>query len=602
MIKFPPNIRIIILTAWLSGYFGVFTHAQEFLPLEVEKLGSSINSNAYDESAPVISLDGKTLFFTRTAHPEFDRTLILDGQDASKTMENDSYLIKLGDIFSMLSGQQVVNPITSDFNQDIWMAPTDPDQQINVYHPGYPVNNALPNSIVSTAKDTHTYLTINQFFKDGSMYEGFSKIYIENEQSSFPEPLHIYDFDIRQGDVNMTMSHDADILIISMHRYDTYGRNDLYVCFRVQESLYSSPKHMGSVINTIGQETTPFISRDKRRLYFSSDREGTIGGNDLFVAERQDYTWLRWSKPKSLGAPFNSTADDSQPYIDEVNNYMYFSSRRDGSSDIFKVSLTPIPKLEQPIVIQGKIVNRETGEIMPGEIFWGPGSAKGYLEFFRTNTGYFKVELTENEFYKFIPRKPNFRAQRINFDVRRAAENGIFNHEMTLYLTPKELVDSQYVAESFERSFPPKEDGEKIIENVVLPDSSPKKPVRKFLKEDDLVVGKRISFYNIYFLQSKAMILRKSEPALQELVSVLQEKPTMEILVGGHTDNVGDADKNMVLSTERAEAIKKYLVDGGIEPSRIKTKGFGPYVPITNNSTEKLREKNRRVEIQILKE
>ena len=576
--------------------------AQEFLPLVAEKLDESINSPGFDESAPVISLDGKILFFTRTAHPDFVRTLMMNGTDASQTMDAASYKQKLREIYSGLSGYKITEPSLSVFNQDIWMATLDEDKNTTVYHPPYPINNALPNSIVSTAKDTHTYLTINQFFKDGSMYEGFSKIYLDQDSSTFPEPIHIYDFDIRRGDVNLTMSGDADILIISMHRFDTYGENDLYVCFRVQESLYSSPRHMGTIINTIHQETTPFISRDKRRLYFSSDRPGSMGGNDIFMTERQDYTWLRWSEPTPLEEPFNSTADDSQPYIDEANNFMFFSSRRDGTSDIFKVSLTPIPKLDQPLVIHGKIVNRQTNEVMTGDIFWGPGSAEGYLEYFRTNTGYFKVELTETEFYKFRARKPNFRAQRINFDVINAAKQGVRDFEMTLYLTPKDLVDSSYVHEPYTRT---QTEPDSLKENILKPSlarTQKTENTRKYLKDSDLVVGKKISFYNIFFVQSEAIILKKSGPALQELTSVMQENPTLEILIAGHTDNVGDAEKNMELSKQRAKAIKKYLVAEGINQKRIQTQGFGPYVPLTNNSTERLREKNRRVEIRILKE
>ena len=97
-----------------------FIQAQEFLPLVAEKLDASINSPGFDESAPVISLDGKTLFFTRTAHPDFVRTLMMNGNDASQTMDALSYEQKLRDIYSRLSGYKVAEPSLSPFNQDIW--------------------------------------------------------------------------------------------------------------------------------------------------------------------------------------------------------------------------------------------------------------------------------------------------------------------------------------------------------------------------------------------------------------------------------------------------------------------------------------------------
>ncbi len=575
--------------------------AQDYLPPKLEKLSPEINTPGYDESAPVVSRDGGTLFFTRTAYPDFDRTLMNGKINLAESLSAQAYLLRLAGIYSQLSGKVITDPVHSAFNQDIWMASTDIEKP-NVSHPGYPVNSALPNSIVSLARDSNTYVALNQFYSDGSMYEGFSSIRIEGPASaSFPEPIHIYNFDARQGDVNMAMSADGDVIVISMNRYDSHGQNDLYISFKLKEKLYSTPKNMGPVLNSPGQETTPYISSDKRRIYFSSNRDGTMGGNDIWVSERQDYTWRKWSEPQPLEKPFNSPADDSQPFFDEVHNYLYFSSKRDGSSDLFRVSLTPVPKLEQPIRISGRIVDRSTGEVIPAELFWGPGSAEGFLDFFRTNTGYFSATLTENEFYKFLPRKANYRADQIHFDVLRAAEQGMYDHEMTLYLTPVDtdplVIDTLSREEDpvAERKEPVRMPGTRKQDPVVSP------PLQ-FISQSDLKAGKKISFHNIIFLQSTPKILETSLPALEELAYVMQQNTSLEIRVEGHTDNVGEADKNMELSIQRAEAIRRYLIEQGIEGNRIRTKGFGPYSPITNNETEEERARNRRVEIRILKE
>ena len=593
-----PGMKLAcIAVIFLAGYNPFMLKAQTYLPPGIEKLSPEINTPDLDETAPVVSRDGSTLFFTRTASPDFERTLMDGKVNLAERLSEHEYLARLARIYSQLSGRSITDPVHSEFNQDIWMASTDIEAP-NVTHPGYPVNSALPNSMVSLARDSNTYIALNQFYSDGSMYEGFSSIRIDSPTStSFPEPIHIYNFEARQGDVNMAMALDGDVIVISMKRHDSHGENDLYISFKLKDNLYSTPKNMGPVLNSPGQETTPFISSDKRRIYFSSDREGTMGGNDIWVSERQDYTWRKWSEPEPLEKPFNSPADDSQPFFDEVHNYLYFSSKRDGSSDLFRVSLTPVPKIERPIRISGRIVDRSTGEVMPAELFWGPGSAEGFLEFFRTNTGYFSATLTENEFYKFLPRKANYRAQQIHFDVHRAAEQGIYEHEMTLYLTPK-------------NALVPARDTLSIVESPVAEE---KQPVRmpetrdestplKFIRQSDLKVGKMISFHNIIFLQSTPKILEKSIPALEELAYIMQQNPSLEIRVEGHTDNVGDADKNMELSIQRAEAIRKYLLDQGIEGSRVQTKGFGPYNPLTNNETEEQRARNRRVEIRILKD
>ena len=75
----------------------------------------------------------------------------------------------------------------------------------------------------------------------------------------------------------------------------------------------------------------------------------------------------------------------------------------------------------------------------------------------------------------------------------------------------------------------------------------------------------------------------------------------MNIMIIGHTDNVGDGEALIELSVERADAVKKYLVAKGIEAGRIQTSGVGSENPLYDNLTESGREKNRRVEIKILK-
>lgn len=116
-----------------------------------------------------------------------------------------------------------------------------------------------------------------------------------------------------------------------------------------------------------------------------------------------------------------------------------------------------------------------------------------------------------------------------------------------------------------------------------------------------LAVGEKVTLTNIYFETSKAILLSESFPSLDNLVKMMQENANMEIRLEGHTDNIGDADKNMGLSIDRVMSVKRYLMNKGIAPQRIQTKGFGNTRPVTDNSTEEARQKNRRVEFVILK-
>jgi outer membrane protein OmpA-like peptidoglycan-associated protein len=382
-------------------------------------------------------------------------------------------------------------------------------------------------------------------------------------------------------------------MILSLQREDSYGQKDLYLSFRIQEDLWSEPQNLGPVINSAYVETTPFITQDNRRLYFASNRQGVSGDLDIYMCERLDYTWLKWTEPKPLKAPINSEWDDSQPFVDEINNNFYFASRRDGSSDIFKLPLRPKPKLKAPIHINGLIVDGVTLRPVRAELLYGPADVKGYLEYYHTFDGKFKFELTEYGAYKFLAHKQGYGQAHLMFDTRLAEKANLPEHEVILYLHR----DARNPVKDPLPLIPPQMETTAREDHEESPKSTPEEPVVFTVPPKK---GDKITFYNIYFEQSKPVILPTSQRALDDLNKMLTVYHDIKIRIEGHTDNVGNERDLLELSWQRAQAIKVYLVRNGIDPVRINTAGFGDTRPVADNLTEDGRVRNRRVEVQVV--
>ena len=140
---------------------------------QLEKLPDNINS-PYSEITPVPSRDGRTLYFTRVGHPDFNKTLLIDSVDMSEKLNDKEYASLLSDVYAQISGKKVFNPVLSAFNQDIWIARADSFDFSRTEHPEYPLNNALPNSMVTITPDPNAFYVINQFQRNGNMDRGLS--------------------------------------------------------------------------------------------------------------------------------------------------------------------------------------------------------------------------------------------------------------------------------------------------------------------------------------------------------------------------------------------------------------------------------------------
>jgi outer membrane protein OmpA-like peptidoglycan-associated protein len=564
--------RSLLVILLLFSILKPFVYGQQ---LRLESLHQNINSADFDEIAPCISADGLTLYFTRMGSDQFDRTLIENGIDQSKVLPPEQYLSRLREIYTDIAGSPISNPVNSVFNQDIWIANTTKKEFELLLHPGSPLNNALPNSVSSLVPYSNEVILVNQFINDGGMQKGFSKSYLsEKGEWAFPEPVPINNYHNSGPDVNLTLSEDGQVMVLSLQRADAVGRSDLYVCFKLENGSWSEPKNLGNGLNTPFREATPYLSKDNKQLFYSSDRGEASGNSNIYVQTRLDDTWQKWTSPRRFIAPVNSDASDSHPYFCPASGHLYFCSNRNNTWDIYRVQIDN-PTFEV-LNIRGVVLDKET--MLPIDGAKILCEQKGIHPSSRYSG--------EGNFRMTLPWETKA--------TLRVSKEGYESESMVIVTGPK--MNSNYVKELQFLLIPIKSDKSEQSDKEVAKIDSKAEAIK-----DKPEIGKKIDLHSIYFLQSKAIVRKDSYKELDRLADYLKEHPTIKIRVAGHTDNQGEEAALLKLSEDRAKAIKDYLVFKQlIDPSRIETIGYGARQPINDNSTDKLRMANRRVEVEVI--
>lgn len=345
------------------------------------------------------------------------------------------------------------------------------------------------------------------------------------------------------------LSTDQKRLYFASDMEGTKGMSDLWYVNINEDGTYGDPVNMGASINTEARESFPFIS-DKGNLYFSSDGRAGLGGFDIYV------TPLTNGSPgaiTNLGEPANSSADDFGFIIEEDKRLGYMSSNRDGdggsvSDDIYRV------KERCVISVTGVVTNDATGEILAG-------AAVTLLDGNNNIVG--TTTADANGRYAF----DEVAACSATYIVRGKADNCEFNE--TLAETPNRTG----------------------VINVDMPlPCDPCPP-------NDL--GCRLSLQPIYFDFDRYNIREDAAIELAKILAAMREYPELIIHIESHTDSRGNDAYNEALSEKRAQSTLNWLVDQGIDRSRLSAKGYGEYQLVNECSngadcTEEAHQLNRR--------
>ena len=356
--------------------------------LEIERLDEKVNSTS-SELNPLLSPDGKTLYFSRKNH------------EGNIGGVNDK--------------------------EDIWYSELGADGKWQLAeNMGPKFNNAGPNFVnyVGTATpDGKSVLMLvgNRYLDNGKMLAGVSMA--DNVGGSWSEPKALdiendYNFNER---ANYFMTNTRKALLMSVEREDSRGSRDLYVSFPKEGGKWTEPLNLGAVINTAGEESAPFLASDDKTLYFSSTGFSGFGMADIFVSTRLDDTWTNWSAPENLGSEVNSKLDDLFFNIPSNSDYAYYSRGMDPENlDIFRLKL-PLFKVPEPvIVVKGKLVDAKTGEPVGAKIVYerlSDGKVVGET-FSDPRTGEYEIHLPGGELYGFRAEEKNHISSSQNLDLR----------------------------------------------------------------------------------------------------------------------------------------------------------------------------------------
>ncbi len=378
---------------------------------ETQRLPQTVNS-PYSEILPVISPDGKTLFFDRKDHPK-------NMPSISAGKEND-------DVW-----------FSRHISDTVWSEAERLDE---------PVNNNQHNYVCSVTPDGNVILLANAYLPSGKMEQGASISYKTIDGSwSFPEPLKIKDFYNTDRYAEICLAPNRKVLIMAIRREDTFGSRDLYVSFLQKNNTWSVPKNMGSMLNSAASEITPTLSSDNKTLYFASDGRSGYGSFDMYVSRRLDDTWTNWSEPMNLGNVLNSAGWDAGYSVDASGEYAYFASSKHSNKttaselDIYRAKLHIEVRPDPILLVSGTVYNSKTNEPIGAEIFYeilSSGKEAGTAQA-DPQTGNYKIALPPNSNYGFLAKSRGFVSVSENID---ATGNEIYKEiKRDLYLTPIEI-------------------------------------------------------------------------------------------------------------------------------------------------------------------
>lgn len=385
------------------------------------------------------------------------------------------------------------------------------------------------------------------------------------------------------------LSEDEKTLYFASDMPGTMGETDIFQV-AVNQSGFGIPVNLGPKTNSTSKDWYPFV--DKETLYFTSDRYGGKGGSDVYATKLVGFI----PNPVLLNEPINSSSDDFAFIIDNVTRKGYFSSNREGGKgddDIYSLIEEERVEFKCKQIIAGEVRDKNTTDLLPGaEVVLSDKDGNVLESQVVKEEATFSFEVLCETEYKLEGKKVNYTPQTKGFTTSDEADI----ESKLLILLGTGDIDFVTDASGKNQTGEQREDLKPEGLPDVLPDEIVQSTTGQYI----------VNIEPIYFDLNSSYLTKQAKIELQKVVNLMNEYPKMIIESASHTDSRGTKGYNMWLSDRRAKSTVNYIIERGIDASRITGRGYGDTQLINNctkevNCTDAQHALNRRTDFVIIK-
>lgn len=354
------------------------------------------------------------------------------------------------------------------------------------------------------------------------------------------------------------ISADGNILIFASDMPRGFGGTDLYYSVRTGEGKkWGRPVNLGPKINTEGNEQFPYLHKNGK-LYFSSTGHPGLGGMDIFEVVLKDLKAI--GTPRNMGSDINSSSDDFGFIQDETGRTGFFSSNRRGNDDIYQFT-----RMAYTVVLKGQVVDASTSRPLPGSRVIL--RRNGITDTIQTNA--------KGEFNKILAKETDYElsGNRVSYVSRQSyvSTSGI-------------TVDTTL--------------------NVVLKLNKAEN-LQQWVLDNCESLKKTFNLKSIYYDLDKSDIRPDAGQVLDEIAEIMRKNPEINIISASHTDSRATDNYNRILSLNRGESARAYLISRGIDGGRIEVKYYGKSRLLNScaegsECSEMEQQLNRRTEFEVI--